>query len=271
MSMVFEKFRKHPILLYADELKNLCKPLEYLNITTFTHLQVDTNNQLKGLTNHPTCWINYMEKNYFNCDPLVMTKSEKIDIGRYLVWDAIDCHGEASSMIRDAADFGFKHVFTIIKKEKDLTHFYSFGSNISDSGINQVYINNIDLLDRFIDFFNSSVKRSKTLIGAYDIVMNSNKKQANDFNHKETFLSSHLKEEKSLFLQTLSSPKSTPYYLTQKELECAKLLVEGKTAKEIAKICHLSFRTIEDRINSLKQKLNARNKSELIAKLTMLL
>jgi DNA-binding CsgD family transcriptional regulator len=271
MSLVFEKFRNHPILLYADELKNLCKPLEYLNITTFTHLQVDANNQLTGLSNHPTCWINYMEKNYFDCDPLVMTKSEKIDIGRYLVWDTVDCYGEASAMVQDAADFGFKHVFTIIKKEKDLTHFYNFGANLSDSGINQVYVNNIDLLDRFIGFFNSSVKRSKNLVEAYAIVMNSNKKQFNNFNHKETFLSSRLKEEKSLFLQTLLNSKSTPYYLTRKELECAKLLVEGKTAKEIARICCLSFRTIEDRINSLKQKLNARNKSELIAKLTILL
>lgn len=55
--------------------------------------------------------------------------------------------------------------------------------------------------------------------------------------------------------------------LSKRELDCAALLLNGLTSKEIGSHLSLSYRTIEDYINSLKRKLNARNKSELIVKL----
>lgn len=112
MNLLLKKFKKHPILLHTEELKNLCKPLEILQISIFTHLQVDSNNQLTGLSNNPDCWINYVNKNYYTIDPLVGVQPETIDIGQYLVWDAIDSRGEVAAMVQDAYDFNFKHVFT---------------------------------------------------------------------------------------------------------------------------------------------------------------
>lgn len=55
--------------------------------------------------------------------------------------------------------------------------------------------------------------------------------------------------------------------LSKRELDCATLLLHGLTSKEIGSHLSLSYRTIEDYINSLKRKLNARNKSDLIVKL----
>lgn len=50
----------------------------------------------------------------------------------------------------------------------------------------------------------------------------------------------------------------------QNEMQTASLLIRGKTAKEIARILGLSHRTIEHRIERMKLKFEASNKSQLI-------
>ncbi len=56
--------------------------------------------------------------------------------------------------------------------------------------------------------------------------------------------------------------------LSQRQLDCINLLLTGATSKEIALQLNLSYRTVEDYINAVKQKFHARNKSELILKLS---
>ena len=45
--------------------------------------------------------------------------------------------------------------------------------------------------------------------------------------------------------------------LSQRQQDCALLLVEGLTSKEIAKTLHLSYRTVEEYINILKVKFES--------------
>lgn len=112
------RLQNHPIVTQEQEIKNLCKPLELLNISTFTHLRIDSEQKLTGLSNHPKCWLNYIEKNYSAADPQVLIKPETFDVGQYLAWDAIQCRGKALEMFTEnAINFDFKHVFTIIKKK----------------------------------------------------------------------------------------------------------------------------------------------------------
>lgn len=57
------------------------------------------------------------------------------------------------------------------------------------------------------------------------------------------------------------------YDLTDREQDVVKVLVLGKSIKEIAAILKLSPRTIEHYINNIKLKCNCKKQSELIAKL----
>jgi len=55
--------------------------------------------------------------------------------------------------------------------------------------------------------------------------------------------------------------------LTNKQLGCITHLIEGKTAKEIAKVLGISYRTVEGPITKLKARFNCHTKTELISKL----
>lgn len=53
-------------------------------------------------------------------------------------------------------------------------------------------------------------------------------------------------------------------HFDQRDHEIMRLLVRGKTAKQIACVLALSYRTIEHRIENIKQKLRVTSKAELI-------
>ncbi|WP_172622717.1 response regulator transcription factor [Aquicella siphonis] len=64
------------------------------------------------------------------------------------------------------------------------------------------------------------------------------------------------------------NPKADyPVKLTNRELDCARLLMKGCKIKEIASIINLSPRTVETHINNLKMKFSCRDKVELIIRL----
>lgn len=55
-------------------------------------------------------------------------------------------------------------------------------------------------------------------------------------------------------------------YLSSRELDCLRLIVRGKTAKEISNILGISKRTVESYQENIKHKMNVYSKSELIDK-----
>ncbi|MBM3133232.1 MAG: response regulator transcription factor [Chloroflexi bacterium] len=66
-------------------------------------------------------------------------------------------------------------------------------------------------------------------------------------------------------LRTPSEEEKDPYQqLTDREREVLKLVAEGYTAKEIAEMLVISVRTAESYKTSLMQKLNIRNRTDLI-------
>lgn len=56
------------------------------------------------------------------------------------------------------------------------------------------------------------------------------------------------------------------FELTIRECECVYLLIKGKSAKEIAALLSLSKRTIESYIENIKNKMDCKNKAEILVK-----
>lgn len=52
--------------------------------------------------------------------------------------------------------------------------------------------------------------------------------------------------------------------LTNRESECLFYIIRGKSAKSIARILNISFRTVEVYLEKLKTKFNCKTKSDLI-------
>ena len=52
--------------------------------------------------------------------------------------------------------------------------------------------------------------------------------------------------------------------VTKRELECIKLLMQGQTAKQIAKNLNISYRTVEAHFQNIKLKTCCKNRYDII-------
>jgi len=65
----------------------------------------------------------------------------------------------------------------------------------------------------------------------------------------------------------LNQPRIIPNVLSARQLSCARLILSGMTAKEIAFQLGISPRTVEMHVEAIKIKLSCRNRTDLISKL----
>lgn len=59
--------------------------------------------------------------------------------------------------------------------------------------------------------------------------------------------------------------KFNNYYLTRREFEVLNFVIEGLSAKNIARQLNISSRTVEKNIDNIKSKLRCKKRSELVA------
>jgi DNA-binding CsgD family transcriptional regulator len=157
----------------------------------------------------------------------------------------------------------------MIKKNKIGTDYYHFATDSNNKSINQVYLANIDLLDRFIVYFHEKVQQSSLLKQAYHWTFDlesHNKIQMTNFGD-DIIICDKLDFFRSIDLhKNFEQIQVESVVLSRRQEEILQLIVYGKTIKEISKILKLSPRTVGHYFETIKFKFNVYTKSELISK-----
>jgi DNA-binding CsgD family transcriptional regulator len=245
----------HPSVVHAHSIKTICKPLEKLGIYYFAHVNI-SQNKFSAINNNPSFIEHYIKNQYYNSD-IHMKNDNKF--GNYIIWDAVDLCGKSDKMHQEAGKFGIKHTFTIIEKNSSSNDFYHFATHSASCSINQVYLSQLDLLKLFILHYKENIKRSKELASAFEMTFDLDVLFGNYETETNSF--SHLSDMRFQFIQSLK------FNLTPREIDCFMLTLKGKTAKQIAILLGLSYRTVEEYICNIKTKLQVISKSALVEKL----
>lgn len=241
----------HPTIDYHNEIADICRPLEKLNITYFCHVNVN-DNLISGLTNNPDFHLHYLKNKYYNAD-IHLANSQLIR--DYFVWDSIERYGSSLKMHQEASEFGVKHTFTIMEKSHLGNNYYHFATNQSNSSINQVYLANLDILKLFTMHFNNHVRHSRQLSSAYDIKVGI-KPDAEGYNVlsklDNNILRSQLLDELKLG-NKFQLPNGK--HLTERQLEILFWLHNGKTITDISIIMSIAEVTVNKHIADIKSKI----------------
>lgn len=255
--------KNHFSLTSSIDVEQICQdPLSSIGITYFNYIKIYNDGSRELLTNNAP-WIDHFYKNSLYKSAGVVDIEYLLPKG-YFLWSELKINDPAYFQGRES--FNIDNGISFVAKNKETTTLYIFASTRNNHTINNFYARNIDLFKRFILYFNDKgqklLKKScknKIYLPEKQIISNRklnridiSKKKRQDFFDKTTI-------ERFFILN-----KKDDLYLTKREAECVAYMINGSTAKQTAKILEISFRTVESHFNHAKEKLQCKNKDDLI-------
>ncbi|SRR5579883_86936 len=151
---------------------------------------------------------------------------------------------------------GINNGIFLIDQHKDYCEFTSFAVKKETVDSVNLFLTHMEFLNKFKNYFKDHAKniiKKGELNKIYIPYHQKPLPKINEYDQIPAFdIKSNLK-------------------LSPRQHSCAKLILAGKTANEIAESLSLSTRTIESYINNLKIKLNCANRADLIVKLIKIL
>jgi len=242
-------------------MHNVLMPLKRAHqITHFAYQRLYSNKEVVFFTTHPTIGELFIERKLYR---LAFAGDINQYTNGYYLFNALP-QNEIFDLVHEQ---GVHHGLIMIKKCLDYCELFYFGTLRENYWINNFYLNNIDLLENFISHFKETC--------AHIIQKGGNNRLLYPSPGRDEILCPpQLQKNFNSATQTCCSyRKNLSAYLsliTLREKECTFYLKQGLTCKEIARQMHISHRTVEKHIASLKSKLNCKNQKRLIAELLQL-
>lgn len=245
--------KNHFSLLSANEVNEICKPLQDIGVTYFNYLKIYKDGSRELLTNNAP-WIDHFYRNALYLTSGVVSIEHFLPKG-YFLWSELDLNDPAYSQGQESFNIGNGVSFVIRRDE--VTYLYIFASTKDNVHINNFYIRNVDLFWRFIQYFqyrgSDLIKRAvanKIVLPEQQIVSPNQLKNITIPSDIRASFYKKTEVDKFYLLDV-----SDDLYLTSKQAEVAAYLVIGATAKQCGRQLGISYRTVETYIEEIKQKV----------------
>jgi DNA-binding CsgD family transcriptional regulator len=150
-----------------------------------------------------------------------------------------------------------------IHRDRCYIHEYGFGSSEKHKNITSTLINQLPLLKKFIQHFQSEMSLTLQAMFEESIYLEDMLVGKPQKSFLPTIKLDEQKKQKFISQIDNTGNACQFYQLTKREREIFICYSTGKSAREVAKQMHLSPRTIEHHLERIKDKLLCGNKSEL--------
>lgn len=248
---------KHPAIESYEDIKKICRPIiDLFKITFFRYLRIYPDKSRIHLCTNPEWTSLFYSKGFYNIawfDSNQLINPKSIEI----LWDVKANTDDNIVGIEARNHFNIHHGISIIRPQKSYYEVYDLATYKDNASINDLYLNNLDLFQRFFFYFKN---QARTLLQECDKKriklpnLSEFKKEAeNNIVNKSEDINIFLDSTKTnrFYINTVNGD----IYLTKKETECIYWVLRGKSAEEIGMILKCSKRTIEIHINNIKKKL----------------
>lgn len=257
-------FSKHIAVALSKDVDDLCKPLkEHFNIDSF-FFQRDFCNVETGVQEAfaPLC-NNAVAAEFTACDyedtepvPMYLNCQSNYFLNKVHTPKWVAAMEENCSL---------HHFITKSEKvEEGIWDRFVFATSSPDPKYLDFYLNNRDLLDKFVEYFKERAGKfielattSLVQSGHNAAIIDQNTIENEDSRNK--FLSAIAPKQ-----YYLSNREGSPISIPLAEMKCLLLLARGRSAKEIAQILGLSPRTVETNLMRSKTRLSCHSKKELL-------
>lgn len=156
-------------------------------------------------------------------------------------------------------EYGIWNGMTMFKYDGSTIHAWAFAGKDDSPDLHNFFNQNHPLFWHFINYFNEKYQlafKNKEFIAQYDVPMNVFEQEKEVQSVNPIF---NLPVKK---IRIVHDHKTS--YITMKEWQLIVFIAQGLSAKEIAVKSNLSTRTVENRIQNLKMKLDISLKSHFV-------
>ncbi len=237
--------------------KKIRKSTEFLlqkfGISYFGVQRITTNGRWSLVTNNPV-WVEHCaNEKFYQHDP-TLVHPDYYQAGVSFV-SAHPNPDFRNTLLKTAADkFDMDHCLAVIDKNDQYSEFAFFATSCNNTKIISTYVSQFTVLRQFVRYFKSENRRA-FLCAENDGIDLLHLKQNAYFDNQ------HIVDCSSEYVENNAEPMSPN--LSLREQQCLNYLLAGKTAKEMAKYLNLSYRTVEEYIANLKEKLGCRHLHDL--------
>jgi DNA-binding CsgD family transcriptional regulator len=248
------------IFKQSECVAEICAPLRYLEVKGFFFMRIFSDGTMVNLATH-VAWgeiffDNFLSEQYDIND---ITEHIYLDSNKTIsLWN----HNLENRIWQEGKEnFNFGNGMSICKRYENYYDTYGFYAGSDNYKINNFYVMNLDIFEKFILYFNDKAGRLIEKGCENKLIIPNNYRK--DALQKEMPL---IDERVKFFLNALSNKQAPNYInLTKREIECLHWLCIGKTAYEISIILNCSVRTIEKHIDNIKKKFNCSRSTQVVS------
>jgi DNA-binding CsgD family transcriptional regulator len=231
------------IIRQSADIGAIMQPvLQKHGMTYFNYFKHYTNGKVIACFTHHDLAEHFFRNDHLK-QALAAPKEYLAKPVNYYIWLLKDW---GDVLLDSAVYFNVFNGITIAKVNADSVEYFGFGSTLDNTAIiNNFYLNNLDLLETYCDYFKTGAARLINRCESNNIILDTS-----NFNYSEGAFNTQLSE---------------------RQIDCGMLLLKGISYKDIGKKLNLSVRTVETHVESMKIKLSCNNKTELVVKLIEML
>lgn len=245
--------KNRKIIESCNEVKQVCSPLfDNFKLSYFSYVQIYKERSQIILGSNASWIEHYIRNDCFNSD--MAQTLEGFNAGSYL-WKGLN--GDNRFRIQRES-FNIDNGIIIINEFSNFREYINFATTRSDVRANNFFLNNMDVIDSFIHYFRNKADPLIREIKNECVIVPDDKRTIEICDDPNLIY--NIDKRNAFFKKIHENQKP----MTKRETQCLLYLVQGMTAKQMAKKLHLSYRTIEEHIANIKSKLGCKTKAELI-------
>lgn len=236
----------------VDRIRHLCKPFcDPLDITTFGYVRIYPNGRVSWITSNPDQDRFLIESQALKEEPL-LNHREHLKEGHSLWFSDREFPGSEVFYRTRAQKFSMDHGLVIVKHQKSYVETCCFSGLLKKRALYNLFIQERGLFELFMTYFTSQLDRRTLSVLEEGIALSE---------LKNAPTSSKPLNRAPLIQMCGHGPFLS---LSKREKECLALLKKGFSYPQIGEALHLSERTVEHYLESVRHKLNLNNRRELL-------
>jgi DNA-binding CsgD family transcriptional regulator len=244
----------------SSTINDICKPLSNFGITMFTYSRIFNGGRRLYMCSNQQ-WVEHYITQEFQDEIDHLAHYVPVDGVRYALWEGF----KRDKVFDGLYNHNMGNGFSIYEKNKEYVDYFDFASHKDNNQMVNLYMNNLHLLLRFIEYFKEKIFLMVDFKDKKNFLLPKKFVSFNEIPRGETF---KIKGRDVFSNYNLAGKEARcqneAFNLTNRELRCLRLLSEGKTTKEVSQSLSISPKTVESYIQMAKMKFEAVTKEELI-------